>query len=241
MYIPDICYFVVLKLLTKKFVSLLQFAKVAEHYNQVIATDISEPQINRAVHHPRVKYLHTPPGLTNDELISLIGPENSVDLITVAEAIHWFDLPNFYSIVNRLLKKPGGIIAVWCYNDVTVSPVFDPVMKQFHNTTLPYWDPKVQYVFDGYKTLPFPFEEVGLGCEGRPMKLDIPKTVSFEGFLAMLKSWSAVAMAKEKGVDLLDERVVKELINAWGGSHVIKHVVYKAFMLVGKLKLGFDL
>ncbi|XP_021772564.1 putative methyltransferase DDB_G0268948 [Chenopodium quinoa] len=209
---------------------------VAEYYNQVIATDISEPQISRAIHHPRVKYIHTPTSLSNNDLISLIGPEGSVDLITVAQAVHWFDLPNFYSIVNRLLKKPRGIFAVWCYNDVTVSPTFDPIMNRFHKTTLPYWDPKIRYVFDGYKTLPFPFEDVGLGSEGRPMELDIPKTMSFEEFLGMLKSWSAVTTAKEKGVDLLNESVVNDLMTAWGGSQLVKPVVYKAFMIAGKLR-----
>uniref|UniRef100_A0A803L4R0 Methyltransferase type 11 domain-containing protein n=1 Tax=Chenopodium quinoa TaxID=63459 RepID=A0A803L4R0_CHEQI len=200
---------------------------VAEYYNQVIATDISEPQINRAIHHPRVKYIHTPTSLSNNDLISLIGPEGSVDLITVAQAVHWFDLPNFYSIVDRLLKKRGGIFAVWGYKDVTVSPAFDPIMKEFHNTTLPYWDPKLRYVLDGYKTLPFPFEDVGLGSEGRPMELDIPKMMSFEGYLVMLKSWSAVTTAKEKGVDLLNESVVNDLMTAWGGSHLVKPVVCK--------------
>ncbi|KAL2941762.1 putative methyltransferase [Bienertia sinuspersici] len=208
---------------------------VAEHYNQVIATDISESQITRSIHHPRVKYLHTPTSLTNDDLISLIGSENSVDLITAGQAVHWFDLPNFYSLATRLLKKPGGVIAVWCYNGVIVDPTFDPIFNEFHKTTLPYWDPKVHYVFDGYKTLPFPFEDVGLGSEGRPIELEIPKTVSFEGFLRMVKSWSAVTTAKEKGVDLLDESVVKELMNAWGGSDLVRSVVYKAFMIAGKV------
>ncbi|KMT14065.1 hypothetical protein BVRB_4g078920 [Beta vulgaris subsp. vulgaris] len=210
---------------------------VAEHYNQVIATDVSEPQLNLAIQHPQVKYIHTPPFLSNNELISLIGPESSVDLITVAQAVHWFDLPNFYSMVSQLLRKPGGVIAVWCYNDIVVSPTFDPIMNQFHKSTLPYWDPKIQYVFDGYKTLPFPFEEIGLGREGHPMELEIPKMVSFKGFMEMLKSWSAVTTAKEKGVDLLNENVVTELMNAWGGSELVKHVSYKAFMIAGKVRI----
>lgn len=203
----------------------------------MIATDISEPQIQRAIPHSRVKYIHSKPSLSNDNLLSRIGPENSVDLVTVAQAVHWFDLPNFYSVVTRLLKTPGGIIAVWCYNDVVVSPTFDPIMTRFHMTTLPYWDPKIQFVFDAYKTLTFPFEKVGLGSEGQPLALDIPKTVSFEGFLRMLKSWSAVITAKEIGVDLLSEKVVKEFEMGWGGSQLVRSVVYKAFMIAGKVMI----
>lgn len=207
---------------------------VAEHYEKVIGTDVSEAQLKCATQHPRVQYIQTPLSLSNDELISLIGGEGSADLVTVAQAVHWFDLPNFYSIVTRLLRKPGGLFAVWGYNDIVVSPAFDPVMKRFHDTTLPYWNQNIKYIFDAYKTLPFPFQDVGLGCEGKPLQLDIPKQLSFEGFIRMLKSWSAVMTAKENGVDLLPEEMVKDFETAWGGPDLVRSVTYKAFMLAGK-------
>ncbi|XP_057492379.1 uncharacterized protein LOC130777958 [Actinidia eriantha] len=210
---------------------------VAEHYEQVIGTDVSEAQLKYAVPHPRVRYLHTPLSLSDDELVNLIGCEGRVDLVTVAQAVHWFDFPRFYSIVTRLLRKPGGVFAVWGYNDIVVSPIFDPVMKRFHDTTLPFWKPDIKHLFEGYRTLPFPFESIGLGSEGEPMPLDIPKKLSFDGFLGMLRSWSAVVMAKERGVDLLSEGVVKELACAWGGPNLVRSVVYKAFMVAGKVKL----
>ncbi|XP_030439462.2 uncharacterized protein LOC115661298 [Syzygium oleosum] len=206
---------------------------VAEHYDQVIATDVSAAQLKCAMQHPRVRYVHTPIPISNDEIVTLIGGENSVDLITVAQAVHWFDVPNFYSLATRLLRKPGGVLAVWCYNDVEVSPTFDPVMKRFHDTTLPFWDPNIKHVFDGYKKLPFPFKSVGLGCKSEPFPLDIPKQLAFEGFLRMLRSWSAVATAKEQGFDLLSEGVVRELEDSWGGPDLVRCIVYKAFMLAG--------
>ncbi|KAF8019151.1 hypothetical protein BT93_H3896 [Corymbia citriodora subsp. variegata] len=206
---------------------------VAEQYDQVIATDVSAAQLKCAMQNPRVRYIHTPIPISNDEIVTLIGGENSVDLITVAQAVHWFDLPNFYALVTRLLRKPGGVIAVWCYNDVEVSSTFDPVMKRFHDTTLPFWDPNIKHIFDNYKKLPFPFKSVGLGCEGEPLPLDIPKELSFKGFLSMLRSWSAVTTAKEQGVDLLSEGIVRELEDAWGGSDLVRCIVYKAFMLAG--------
>lgn len=209
--------------------------QVAEHYEKVIGSDVSENQLKCAVQHPRVQYIQTPLSLSEDELVALIGGEGCVDLVTVAQAVHWFDLPNFYSTVTRLLRKPGGgILAVWGYNDIVVSPTFDPVMKSFHDTTLPYWNPNIKHIFDGYHTLPFPFENVGLGSQGNPLSLDIPKHLSFEGFIGMLKSWSAVITAKEKGVDLLSEDVVKDMESAWGGPKLVRSVVYKAFMLAGK-------
>lgn len=210
---------------------------VAEHYEQVIGTDVSGAQLERATPHPRVRYFHTPLTTGEDEIISLIGGENSVDLITVAQAVHWFDLPRFYSLVSRLLRKPGGVIAVWCYNGITVSPTFDPLMKRFEDRASPFYDENIKYVFDGYRTLPFPFEAVGLGSEGSPLALDIPKELSFDKFLRMVGSWSAVITAKSQGVDLLSEEVVKEFESAWGGPKLVRSVCYKAFMLAGKVRI----
>ncbi|XP_030937430.1 putative methyltransferase DDB_G0268948 [Quercus lobata] len=210
---------------------------VAEYFKQVIGTDISEAQLKHATQHPRVKYIHTPLSLSDDELVTLIGGENSVDLVTVAEAVHWFELPKFYSIVTRLLRKPGGVIAIWGYNDMEVSPTFDPVMKRVRETTLPFYDPKAQCFLDGYRTLPFPFESVGLGSEGEPLQLDIQRVMSFEEMVRGLRSSSAVTKAKDQGVDLLPEEVIKELESAWGGPNVIKTVTIKAFMLAGKVKV----
>ncbi|PQM37389.1 putative methyltransferase [Prunus yedoensis var. nudiflora] len=187
---------------------------VAEHYEQVIGTDV------------------------NEEVIALVGGEDSVDLVTVAAAVHWFDLPKFYNLVSRVLKKPEGVLAVWTYSGIEVSPTFDPVMKRFQDTTLPFWDNRAQCAWGGYKTLPFPFQSVeGFGCEGNPLPLDIPTKLSFEGFLKFLRSWSAVTTAKDQGVDLLPEKVVKEFEAAWGDSKLVRSVSYKAFMLAGKVKL----
>ncbi|KAJ6378034.1 hypothetical protein OIU78_028294 [Salix suchowensis] len=136
--------------------------------------------------------------MSDDEIISLIGGENSVDLVTVAQAVHWFDLPRFYSLVARLLRKPGGVLAVWCYNGAAVSPAFDSALKRFHDSTLPFWHADAQLVFEGYKRLPFPFESVGLGSEGKPLELDMPKELSFDGFLKMVSSWQQSLQRRNK-------------------------------------------
>ncbi|KAG6767387.1 hypothetical protein POTOM_028591 [Populus tomentosa] len=176
---------------------------VAEHYKQVIATDISEEQLKRAIPHPQVHYLQTPLTMSDDELVHLLGGENSVDLITVASAVLWFDLEKFYPIVKRVLIKPGGIFAVCMH----------------------------------YKTLPFPFESVGAGCEGQPLELDMEKKTSFQGLLKFFRSFSAFNTAKGQGVDLLSDEFVQELESAWGGPEVIRIVIYKTYMLAGKVKL----
>ncbi|XP_038978853.1 putative methyltransferase DDB_G0268948 [Phoenix dactylifera] len=208
---------------------------VAEHYEQVIATDVSEAQLKHAIPHPKVRYVHTPLSTPEPDLVSILGGEGSVDLVTVAQAVHWFDLPSFYSIVHRVLRKPGGVIAVWGYN-YSMSPLED-VMKRLFETTKAYWDPRAWYAFNRYRTLPFPFKSIGLGSEGAPMELEMEQDLSFDAFLGMLKSWSAVTTAKERGVDLLSEGVVKELETAWGGPSLVRRVTYKAFMLAGTPKM----
>ncbi|EEF39529.1 putative methyltransferase DDB_G0268948 [Ricinus communis] len=209
---------------------------VAEHYDQVIATDISEEQIKHAIPNPRVRYFHTPSSMSDDEIVSLVGAEHSVDLVTVSVAVHYFDLERFYSQVKRLLRKPGGIIAVWTYNTISVNSEFDPVMRRFYESTLPFQNPKAKFAFECYKTLPFPFESVGVGCEGQPTTLDMPKEMSFEGMLGLLRSWSAVNTAKDQGVDLLSENVVKEFEDAWGGSNTVRTAIFKTYMIAGKVK-----
>ncbi|KAK9927243.1 hypothetical protein M0R45_024436 [Rubus argutus] len=210
---------------------------LSEHYEQVIGTDISEAQLKHAGQDPRVRYIHTPTLVSDDEMVNLIagGHENSVDLVTVAEAVHWFDLPQFYSLAKRLLRKQGGVIAVWGYNQMAVSPDFDLLMKRFHEKTQPFWDPKSSYLWESYKTLPFPFESVGLGREGEPMTLEIRKEMSFPGLVRLLRSYSAVTTAKDQGVDLLSQEMIKEIQEVWGGADLVRSVTYKAFMLAGKI------
>uniref|UniRef100_A0A0D9YB49 Methyltransferase domain-containing protein n=1 Tax=Oryza glumipatula TaxID=40148 RepID=A0A0D9YB49_9ORYZ len=208
---------------------------VAEHYDSVVATDVSAEQLRRAVPHPKVRYLHTPDaGADDDDLVAALGGEGCVDLITVAEAAHWFDLPAFYGAARRLLRKPGGVIAVWGYN-YRVSPVED-MMARFLHTTLPYWDSRARYVIDGYRDLPFPFDGVGLGKEGEPAGFDMEHEMAFPGLVRMLRSWSAVATARQRGVDLLDERVVRRLEEEWGGASLVRKVTFKAFLLAGTVR-----
>ncbi|KAL3718058.1 hypothetical protein ACJRO7_003233 [Eucalyptus globulus] len=210
---------------------------IAEHYERVVATDISEPMLKQGIPHPRVQYLYTPSSLSEDETVAMLGGENSVDLITVATAVHWFDIPKFYSIAKRVLRKPGGVIAVWTYTDMMgVNPELERILRRLYEACKPYWKPGMQYLFEEYRNLPFPFESVGLGCEGQPAQLEMSREISFETFLSRLRTSSAVSTAKQNGVDLLTDGVVKELEAAWGGSDLVRTVKLKVFMLAGTVK-----
>ncbi|XP_010547882.1 PREDICTED: putative methyltransferase DDB_G0268948 [Tarenaya hassleriana] len=211
---------------------------VAEYYEKVVATDINDSQLKRAIKHPRVAYHHTPASMPDDDLVSLVGGENSVDLIIAAQAVHYFDLGRFYNIARRVLKKPGGVIAVCVYNRLIVSPEVDPIMDRLVDSTLPFRNPTMNLAFDGYKTLPFPFESIGLGSEGNPVPFNIPHKLSLNGFLGFLRSWQPVVKAKEQGVELVTPTLLRQFQAAWGDQEQVKDVFYKAYMLAGKVPEG---
>jgi ubiquinone/menaquinone biosynthesis C-methylase UbiE len=74
--------------------------QLAEVFNRVIATDTSEKQIRNAQPHERVEYRVAPAEQSGLE-------SSSVDLIMVAQALHWFDLDRFYAEARRVLRPDG--------------------------------------------------------------------------------------------------------------------------------------
>ncbi|WZZ17456.1 hypothetical protein YC2023_110545 [Brassica napus] len=208
---------------------------LVDHYENVVATDINEAQLKRAIKHSRISYHHTPKNMSEDEMVALIGGENSMDLIVAAQAVHFFDLTTFYNVAKRVLRKDGGLIAIWVYNSIIISPEIDPIMKSLVDSTLPFRTPIMNLAFDSYKTLPFPFESIGMGSEGEPVRLDIPHKLSLKGFIGFLKSWQPAMKAKEQGVELVDEDLITKFEEAWGDENQVKDVYYKAHMIVGKI------
>ncbi|KAF5183912.1 S-adenosylmethionine-dependent methyltransferase, partial [Thalictrum thalictroides] len=77
-----------------------------------------------------------------------VAEHETVDLVTVAQAIHWFDLPTFYQQVKWVLKKPNGVLAVWCYLEPVVNEAVDTVYWKLYNESGPYWDPARKLVDD---------------------------------------------------------------------------------------------
>ncbi|XP_010527092.1 PREDICTED: trans-aconitate 3-methyltransferase-like [Tarenaya hassleriana] len=206
---------------------------VAEHYKRVVATDINKEQLTRAMRHRRVKYYLTPQHMSEDELVDLVGGDDSVDLVTAAQAVHYFDLEKFYNVVRRVLRKPGGVIAVWVFNEIAISPAIDKVFRRISDATIPFRNGRTNMALAGYNTMPFPFKSVGIGSEGKSHPLKLRSRLSLEAFENYLKSWQLVVKAKEKGKDLLTKRVMRDLEDAWGGRNQVRDVVYKFFMIAG--------
>ncbi|KAH9302952.1 hypothetical protein KI387_014535, partial [Taxus chinensis] len=199
---------------------------IAEYYKKVVATDTSEQQLHLAQPRPNITYAVTPPLITDHLLHSIVGADSSVDLVTVATAVHWFDLPNFYPQVKRVLKKPGGVIAVWAYYKPTVDPTMDAVFERFFVRIYPFYPPSTKWVFEKYESLPFPFAEV------ESIKMEIEEERTLEEYLGFFRT-SYALVGRE---DLLSEEFCREFEAAWGvPAHVTRTVKFQLFGKIGRV------
>lgn len=163
---------------------------LAEFFDEVFATDVAPEQIAAAKAHPRVRYSVAPA-----EKSGLA--DASVDLVTVAQALHWFDVQAFYDEARRV-ARPGALLVVWTYpRPEFVAPELDRVFLDFYSNVVgPYWPPERQHVESHYRTLPFPAGEI----EPPPFGLEL--TWSFDQVIGYASSWSATARyRKELGSD----------------------------------------
>ncbi|HVE65344.1 MAG TPA: class I SAM-dependent methyltransferase, partial [Thermoanaerobaculia bacterium] len=152
---------------------------LARFFDRVVATDASAEQISAATTAPRVEYRVAPA-----ESSGL--PSESVDAITVAQALHWFDRPAFYGEAGRVLR-PGGVLAAWTYGHPRLDdPDTDAVFQEFYSGTVgPCWPPERALVDSGYRTIDFPFPEID--APAFEMETHWP----LEALLGYAATWSA--------------------------------------------------
>jgi SAM-dependent methyltransferase len=194
---------------------------LAAHFARVEATDASDKQIAAAAPHPRIHYSVAPA-----ERSGLA--DGSVALITVAQALHWFDLSAFYAEVRRV-AKPEAVLACSCYMRCSVDPGVDAATERLYNGILgdAYWPPERKHVERGYADLDFPFTEVAL--PGFNMEV----LWSLEGYVGYLRSWSATqAYIKKNGKDPL-ELVGEELLQAWGDPATSRKILWPMTIRAG--------
>ncbi|CAL5431119.1 unnamed protein product [Camellia sinensis] len=213
---------------------------VAAIYKNVIATDTSQGQLDFAPNLPNVQYRCTPPNMSLTELENMVSEQTSVDLVAIAQALHWFDLPTFYQQVKWVLKKPDGVIAAWTYTMPEVNDGVDSIFRRVYFVdSRPYWDSGRNLVVDKYKSINFPFEPVDGVDHTGPFEFKIEWLMDLEDYLTYTRSGSAYQTAHDKGVELLTEDVVEEFKRAWNedgnGQMVVKFPVYLRIGKVGNL------
>lgn len=198
-----------------------QVARVlAQHFGSVYATDISENQLKNALQLPNITYKVEPA-----EQIS-VG-NDSFDLITVAQAIHWFNFEAFYAEVKRTLK-PGGLFAVIGYGIMSIDKKVDKVIHKLYEDILgKYWDNERRYIEEGYKTIPFSFEEI------IAPHFQIKTTWSFNQLIGYLNTWSSLQHYKKTNDRNPLEYLFTELKEAWGDD-AEKDVHFPILLRVGR-------
>lgn len=191
-------------------------------FKRVLATDASKQQIDAAEPRDNIEYR-----VAGADASGL--PAHSVSLVTVGQALHWFDLDAFYTEVRRVLK-PRGLIGVWSYALVYVDPGVDRVLKYLiDDLTGPWWPPERQHVDNGYVNLPFPFAPIE--APSFDMRLDW----DFSQFANYLRTWSGVQRyLKDTGRDPVGE-VEADLRAAWGDPNVVRKVSWPLMVKVGKV------
>ncbi|XP_010246243.1 PREDICTED: putative methyltransferase DDB_G0268948 [Nelumbo nucifera] len=205
-------------------------------YKNVVATDTSQEQLAFASKLPNIRYQQTLPIMSIDEVEQQVARQASVDVVTVAQALHWIDLPNFYQQVNWVLKRPHGVIAVWCYIEPEVSDSVDDVFWRVYRESGPYWAPARKLVDDKYQSIHFPFEPVEGTDHTGPFKFESNQSMNLDIYLTYIRSWSAYQTARKAGVELLREDVIEDFKRAWGDDGRSEKVVrFPVYLRMGKV------
>lgn len=195
---------------------------LAGHFESVFASDPSAEQIAAAEQHPRIRYAVEPA-----ERCSL--PDRSANLVAVAQAMHWFDVPRFQAEARRVLVV-GGVFSAWTYAQSRVTPAVDAVFDRLHDHLLnDYWPAGREHVIDGYRSLPFAFTRFA----------DVP---AFEmrcewtlpDYFAYLRSWSASQRyLGETGNDAI-ALIAADMSAAWGDPMRARPVVWPLMLHIGR-------
>ncbi|HWA33327.1 MAG TPA: class I SAM-dependent methyltransferase [Cyclobacteriaceae bacterium] len=198
-----------------------QVAKdLAPYFKEVHATDISVEQIKKAAAGDNIFYSVCPAEKTP-------FPDNTFDLITVGQAVHWFEFDAFYAEVRRVAKK-NSVIAMWGYGLLKINPGIDVIISDFYvNVIGRYWDPERRHIDQYYKSIPFPFEEI----QSPEFAFSFSWTISeLEGYL---NTWSSVQKFIQTNEYNPVESLMQRIVPLWKDEKMM--VSFPLFMKVGRV------
>jgi SAM-dependent methyltransferase len=193
---------------------------LAAVFARVIATDASAKQIANARSHLKVEYRVAPAENSGIE-------SATIDLITVAQALHWFDLDQFYCEVGRVLK-PKGVLAASAYNLLHIETGIDEVVNRYyHDVVGPFWPPERKLV-EQFGDLPFPFHEI------TPPKFEMTAHWNLDHLLGYLRTWSSTQRFIAAKGDDPSEQIIHDLHGAWGNAGQTRTVTWPLIVRIGR-------
>jgi SAM-dependent methyltransferase len=196
---------------------------LASRFERVIATDASAGQIAAATRHPRVEYRVAPAEASGLDA-------GSMDLVTVAQALHWFDRPAFYAEARRVLRR-DGVVAAWTYGHPSIDePRADAALQRFYSETVgPYWPKERALVDAAYRTIDFPFPEV------EPPAFEMETRWPLAALLGYVATWSAVTRFRAaRGEDPVGN-LGKALGRSWGNPETLRRIAWPLALRVGRV------
>jgi SAM-dependent methyltransferase len=194
---------------------------LAGHYEKVYATDPGAEQLKHAMPHSRIVYKQE-----RAEHCSL--PDSSADLLTVAQALHWFDFDRFYAVAKRVLK-PGGVIAAWAYGLPSLPEEVDGVFKHFHDEVVSkYWLYENLLIYKEYEPIPFPFQQIGAPA------FSIIKEMDLQSLVGLARSWSATQTFIDRNHTDPTTALQQQLAAVWGDPASKKQATWKLILKLGR-------
>lgn len=196
--------------------------RLADRFDQVTGVDASTQQIEAATAHPRVRYTVAPAE-------RLPVGDASADLVTVAQAAHWFRLPAFYAEARRI-ARPGTLLALVSYGVLEPPPALAERFERFYADELAgFWPPQRRLVEDGYRTIDFPFDELPAPS------FRLERTLTLEAFLGYLSTWSAVRNAIESGESGLLAEFAADVTARWGDPDAALPMAWSLHLRLARL------
>ena len=178
---------------------------LTKYYKKVIASDASENQLNQAQQHKRIYYITAAAEHSGID-------DQSIDLITVAQALHWFDIDAFATEADRVLVK-RGVLAAWTYNLLTINPELDAIIEHlYHNLVGPYWPAERKLVETGYQGIELPFEELAVP------HFEMCSHWNLQQLVGYLMTWSACKRYEADQKQNPLELIYDDLLSAWGNQ-----------------------
>ncbi len=160
-----------------------QFTKsLSFHFQQTYGFDASAEQIQQATAEENITYAVA-------QAESLPVEDNSADVITIAQALHWFDINAFWGEAKRIGKQ-GGIVAAICYSLCQVEGL-NPIIKDFYESLRSYWAAERSLIDTAYSSIPFPFEQI------KTPAFTMQHNWTGSQFLSYIGTWSAVKAAQK--------------------------------------------